>query len=102
MDSKDQSLKQILESEQHNIRLQILKRDVNSLLDRPGREIEGHWVGVALESFASPSRLYPIDQTVYRTVFKKTDAEKALLFKMKSELPKSKHHHFVTILKGDF
>jgi hypothetical protein len=40
--------------------------------------------------------------TIDRSVFKKSMTEKMMLFSMKKELGKTKHHKFVTQFKGSF
>ena len=44
---------------------------------------------------AQEPRFIPVDMSV----FKKTDEDKALLYKLKAQLPKTRNHKFVTFSK---
>lgn len=93
MEKKEQTFKQILESKAYEINKEIVRKDINQLKQRSSSS----GMPYALDRNAAPAQLYIIDYNV----FKKTDLEKGMLFKLKSEL-KEPNKKLKTIFKGSF
>lgn len=89
-----ESFKDLLESPAYLTQRDILRRDINQLKER--RSNSG--LGYALDSHASPGRLYRVDYSE----FKKTPLERGAIYSFKANLPKTRGYKFTTYFKGTF